>query len=342
MKRSIRLLLAGLFPLLILAGCGNFSFPVLNPSPTPTETATVTPSPFPTATPDLGKVVLVAPPEVLPERVMQVVEAIRPTVTEAGYIVETIGQIPTGSLGPNRIAAIFLSIPGNLVEIIAANPQTQMVVVSNVDLQTGPTLTVLREYPEYQAFIAGYAAVLASPGWRAAGLIPDDGGEVNVLANAFMSGGRYFCGRCGTSTPPFAPYPLTETAPRGATSVEWQAAVTNILPAGLETVYFSKEAQSNELLQNMLSQNLRLLGTTYPGDAFKDRWVATVSMNVDGSLVGILPDILKGQGGRVIPVGVQVTDINEAYLSAGKQRLIDEINKELMAGQLNPFTVTLY
>lgn len=342
MTRFFRLFSIGLISELFLVGCGSLPIPALNPSPTPTETATITPSPVPTAIPEIGKVVLIAPPDVLPEEVMRVVEAIRPAVSEAGYAVETVGQIPEGSLGPNRVAAIFLSIPGNLVDIIAANPQTQIVVISNVDLQTGPTLTVLRERPEYQAFMAGYTAVLASPGWRAAGLIPDDGGEVNILANAFMSGGRYFCGRCGTSTPPFAPYPLTETAPRGSSSMEWQAAVTNILPAGLETVYFSKEAQSTELLQNMLSQNIRLLGTSYPGDAFKDRWVATISMDIYSTLAEVLPGILKGQGGRIIPVGVNIRDINETYLSIGKQRLIEETNEELTAGRLNPFTVTLY
>lgn len=341
MKHSLHII-TSLFVVILLSGCGTLPIPALNPSPTPTETATLVPTPMPTATPDLGKVVLVAPPEVLPEQVMQVVEAIRPAVSAAGYMVETIGQVPTGSLGPNRVAAIFLATPGNLVDIIAANPQTQMIVVSNVDLQTGPTLTVLREYPEYQAFIAGYTAVLASPGWRAAGLIPDDGGEVNILANAFMSGGRYFCGRCGTSTPPYAPYPLTETAPRGSSAVEWQTAMTNILPAGLETVYFSKEAQSNELLQSMLSQNLRLMGTFYPGDTFRERWVATISMDIYGSLAGILPDVLKGQGGKTVPIGVKVTDINETYLSAGKLRLINDTNEELMQGRLNPFTVTNY
>ncbi len=75
---------------------------------------------------------------------MAVVDAIQPAVSSAGYIIETIGQVPTGSLGPNRVAAIFLSVPANLVDILNANPQTQMIVVSGIDLQTGPTLTVLR------------------------------------------------------------------------------------------------------------------------------------------------------------------------------------------------------
>lgn len=321
----------------LFTGCSGLGGKV---DPTPTVTATVIPTQIPTATPEVGRVVLIAPPEILPEEVRAVTDAIQPAVSEAGLIIETLGQAPTGSLGPNRVAIIFLSMPANLVEILSANPQTQVIVVSSADLQTGPNLTVLRVHPEFQTFLAGYAAVLAAPNWRAAGLIPSDGAETNVLANAFMSGGRYFCGRCGTSTPPFAAFPLTESAGSTASPVEWQNAVSNILPAGLETLYLSKESQSMELLQALVSQNLIFLGTSYPGDTIKERWVATISLDIDGAIAQALPDVLKGQGGKTISVGVEFTDINEAYLTAGKQRLISEVNDQLTKGWLNPFTVT--
>jgi hypothetical protein len=337
MKRLSYYVLTGLLILSSLTGCNALGF--IAPSPTPIPTATVIPTPVPTATPDIGRVSLIAPPEILPEEVNAVLSAIQPAVSAAGMITETLGQVPAGSLGPNRVAAIFLSMPANLVDILTANPQTQVIVVSNDDLQTGPNLTVLRVHKEYQAFIAGFASVLAAPNWRAAGLIPDDGGETNLMANAFMSGGRYFCGRCGTSTPPYAPYPLTESASSTASPAEWQTAVTNILPAGLESLYFSKESQSPELIQSLASQNLFFLGTSYPGDAVKDRWVATISMDISGTLAKVMPDILSGKGGQIIPVGVKLSDINEAYLTIGKQRLIAETNEKLMKGWVNPFTI---
>ncbi len=338
MKRFILSFLTGLLFLISITGCSGLGIKAFDP--TPTATATVIPTAVPTATPDLGKVVLVAPPEILPEEVNAVIGAIQPAVSEAGLIIETVGQVPAGSLGQNRVAAIFLSVPANLVDILAANPQAQIVVVSSADLQSGPTLTVLRVHPEFQAFIAGLTAILASPNWRAAGLIPDDGGEINLMSNAFMSGGRYFCGRCGTSTPPYAPYPLTETAPTGASPSDWQTAVSNILPAGLETLYFSKQAQSPELIQSLVSQNLLFLGSTYPGDALKDRWVATISLDTIGSLAQAMPDVLKGQGGKIFPVGVKLSEVNENYISTGRLRLITRANEDLMKGWLNPFTVT--
>lgn len=340
MKRLLLIILSGSLFINSLAGCSGLNLPSFNPTVTPTVTPASTSTPIPTATPEAARVTLVAPPGILPEEVNAVTEAIQPALSAAGLIVETLGQAPTGSLGPNRVAAIFLSVPDNLVDILTANPQTQIIVVSTADLQTGPTLTVLRVHPEYQAFMAGYASVLAAPNWRAAGLVPTDGGEVNLLANAFMSGGRHFCGRCGTSTPPFAAYPLTESAGSGATPVEWQTAVSNILPAGLESLYFSKESQSPELLQSLVSQNLIFLGTSYPGDIFKDRWAATISLDIAGSLAAAMPDVLNGQGGKTLPVGVKFSDINEALLGAGKQRLIKDTNEQLMKGWLNPFTVT--
>jgi len=340
MKRLTSYGLTGLIFLLMITGCKGQGLPFFRPTATPIPTATTIPTPVPTATPDVGRVALIAPPEIRPEEVKAVTDAIQPVVSQAGLVIETLGQPPAGSLGPNRAAAIFLTMPSNLVDILSANPQTQILVVSRNDLQVGPTLTVLRVHPEYQAFIAGYAAVLAAPNWRAAGLIAEEAGDTSPLSNAFMSGGRYFCGRCGTSTPPYAPYPLTETAPSSSSAAEWQTAVANILPAGLESLYFSKEAMSPELMQSVASQNLIFLGATYPGDAYKDRWAATISLDTVGALAQTLPDVLKGQGGKTVSVGVKLTDINEAYLTIGKQRLIEKTNEDLMKGVLNPFTVT--
>lgn len=338
MKRFITCVLTGIMFASLLSGCG--SMPVLAFSPTTTPTATLVPTPLPTNTPEPGRVTLVAPPEALPDQVKAISDAIQPIISQSGLILETLAQVPSGSLGPNRKAAIFLSVPGNLVDIIAANPQTQILVISNADLQTGPTLTVIRDHPENVAFMAGYVTALVAPNWRAAGLLPDDGGESSILANAFMTGGRYLCGRCGTSTPPFAAYPLTETASSGASAIEWQEAASAILPAGLESLYFSKEAQSPELLQSLVSQNILFLGATFPGEEYRNRWAATVSSDTLDAVVKAMPDILAGQGGKVIQSGITLSDINEAYITPGKQRLIDQTNEQLSKGWINPLTIS--
>jgi hypothetical protein len=338
MKRFLTCFLSGLLVTTLFSGCNGLTISAF--SPTATATATLVPTPIPTATPEPNRVTIVAPPEILPDTVKALTDAIQPAVSQAGLTIETIGQIPTGSLGPNRKAAIFLIVPGNLVDIINANPETQILVLSNSDIQTGPTLTVVREHPEFLAFMAGYTAAAASPNWRAAGLIPDSGGETNELANAFKSGGRYLCGRCGTSTPPFAAYPLTESMPVNSTPADWHTAVGNILPAGLETLYFSKEAQSPELLQALVSQNILFLGTKFPGDQMRNRWAATLSMDSIGAMAKALPEILAGQGGKTIQVGVALSDVNDAYITVGKLRLINLTNEMLMKGWIDPYTVS--
>jgi len=93
--------------------------------------------------------------------------------------------------------------------------------------------------------------------------------------------------------------------------VEWHTAVGNILPAGLETLYFSKDAQSPELLQALVSQNIVYMGTSFPGE-----------------------------DGKTIQVGVKLLDVNENFISAGKLRLIEQTNEMLMKGWINPYTVT--
>ncbi len=337
MKRFLTCVLSGLVVISTISGCSGLTVSAF--SPTATATATLVPTPVPTATPEPGRVTIVAPPEILPDTVKAVTDAIQPAVSQAGLVIEVLGQVPSGAIGPNRKAAIFLTVPGNLVDIINANPETQILVLSDTDLQIGSTLTVVRQHPEFLAFIAGYTAAAVSPNWRAAGLLPGNG-EANELANAFKSGGRYLCGRCGTSTPPFAAYPLTETLPPNSTPVEWHTAVGNILPAGLETLYFSKDAQSPELLQALVSQNIVYMGTSFPGEEMRSRWAATVSMDVVGAIANALPDMLAGQGGKTIQVGVKLLDVNENFISAGKLRLIEQTNEMLMKGWINPYTVT--
>lgn len=338
MKRFFTCVVSGLLFITILGGCAGLKVSAFSPTATPT--ATIVPSPVPTATPEPGRVTVIAPPEILPETVKALTDAILPEVTKAGLAIETLGQIPSGSLGPNRKAAIFLTVPANLVDIITANPQTQILVISNSDLQSGPTLTVVREHPEYLAFIAGYTTAIVSPNWRAAGLISTNSIETNELANAFMSGGRYLCGRCGTSTPPYAAYPLTESIAGSGSPADWHTAVSNILPAGIESLYFSREAQSPELLQALVSQNILFLGTKFPGENLRNRWAATLNMDTIGAAAQAVPDMLAGQGGKTIQVGVTLTDVNEAYISAGKLRLINQTNDMLMKGWINPYTVT--
>jgi hypothetical protein len=338
MKRNHLIIILSLLMLTALSACNGIGFAAS--TPTPTAAPTAIPTPAFTPTPTAGRVVIVAPPEIRPEEVKTVTEAIQPAVTEAGFIVETIAQAPAGPFGPNRVAAIFLSAPPNLVDILNANPQMQIIVISGNDLQPGANLTILRVHPEFQIFLAGYAAVLAAPNWRAAGLVPYDGGDTNLMANAFTSGGRYFCGRCGTSVPPFAPYPLAESAAGNASPAEWQAAASNILPAGIEVMFLSKEAQSPELIQSLASQNLLFLGSVPPGDGLRDRWVGTISLDVPGTLAKVLPDVFQGKGGTVVNVGVTLTDVNEAYLTPGRQRLIAKTNEELMKGWINPYTIT--
>src|SRR5512133_3418406 len=103
MKRFSTQVVSSLFAIFSLTGCSGLNVNAFSPTLTPTPLATVIPSPVPTATPVVGRVTLVAPPEIKPEEVKAVTDAIQPAVTQAGLVLETLGQIPAGPLGPNRV-----------------------------------------------------------------------------------------------------------------------------------------------------------------------------------------------------------------------------------------------
>jgi hypothetical protein len=93
-------------------------------------------------------------------------------------------------------------------------------------------------------------------------------------------------------------------------------------------------------LQALVSQNIVYMGTSFPGEEMRSRWAVTLSMDTVGAIATALPDMLAGQGGKTIQVGVKLLDVNENFISAGKLRLIEQTNEMLMKGWINPYTVT--
>ncbi len=360
MKRHSTLFLAGfrtvriLVPfclgvLLILAACKPAPAPlptqtpvIPTPSPltvTPTEAVPPTPSPAP------GSVLLFAPPSIHSLEASQFSTALTDLSAPSGWTVKTVAQLEASDITPEVRVIVCLSVPPNLPDLLATAPHAQWLVVSDVDLNLGSNLSVIRTHPEYQAFLAGFITEILSTDWRGAGLIPSDGALGTGLQDAFVNGGHYFCGVCAPGWPLREYYPQAPTLPAASDGAAWQSAAADLFDNKKADAFFvTSEAAQPEVWSYLSGKNqfetlVRVVGTEPPPEELKAQWAATVRFDLTGPLQKLWPDISNGKGGLSLDADLMLEDVNDDNLGAGKQRLVRELMQEIAAGRINPFTV---
>lgn len=84
-----------------------------------------------------------------------------------------------------------------------------------------------------------------------------------------------------------------------------------------------------------------VVGAQPPLPELREQWAATVGFDVLAPIQQILPDVLSGKGGAIVDAQLQVQNVNETHLGAGKMRLVDELIKEIGAGRIYPYSVPL-
>lgn len=325
-------------------------------TPTPANTPALTPSAaatgaaptdvrMPTATkvptPAQGRVILVVPSGAEAAGPRQGTEAVRSALaglaSGSGLAFETRTALRPEEIGPEVKLLIFLQVPDDLAALRAAAPQAQFVTAGvSSDLEAGGNLSVVREAEELRTFLAGYITTIVAPDWRAAGLLPD---APAGLQDAFINGGRYWCGRCVPIYAPLVLFPLAGVQPAGTDAAGWQASLQELQAKVLEAVYISPAAASPDLLKALSTKKLILVGTQSPIPEVKAAWAATLSFDPLPAIQKMWPDLVAGKGGQAANASLSWTDVNPDIFTVGKQRLAKEALDGLLDGTISPFSV---
>ena len=312
--------------------------PTVQPSPTvpplpPTATVAPTPTPLP------GK--LIAAGAVDP----QARDWLAAQAAQAGLVFEERAQLAPADLTPEtRIVVLFEPLP-DINALIAAAPQAQFAAVTAAPLEPAANLTVIRTSADRQAFAAGFLAVILSPDWRAAGLIPAD---QPVLARAFQNGGGYFCGDCNPGWPLGATYPQVSAAAAGTAGTDgasWAAEVNALFDGGkVEIFYLSAGAYQPEVYAALadrvqIARTVIVLGSLPPPAELKAQWAATVGADAFTPLQQALPEMLAGRSAGVLTAAVRLSDVNPGLLGAGRQALFEKMLADLEKGLIQTNSV---
>ncbi len=334
-----------LYPLIIafvlLAACTSNPPGAVTPTGVaPGSTASPIPpaTPAPTNTPAPGKVLFFAPdPGTAQAAALR--DGVARLAAAGQMIVEDRTAFAAADLGPDVRIAILFAIPSDLDALLAAAPQVQFVVAGPAgSLEPRPNLSIIQQQPEQVAFLAGFIATIISSDWRSAALLPD---APAGLAEAFQNGGRYYCGYCTSRHGPVTAFPLVTALPAGSALSAWQDGLAQMQTRLLETLYLDPTIISPDLLAAVSSQSLVLVGGQPPTEDLRPRWAVTVSPDLLSPLQSLWPDLAAGSGGKSVPAGLQLGDINENLFTPGKQRLAQEVINGLQDGTIAPLSPPL-
>jgi len=332
--------------LVLLAACSTGGGGTLAPTlPAATLAAATAPPvaaisptavPSPTSPPLPGKVLLVAPPEAGADLAESARAALTDLAGAAKLVFETRPSLQPEEMKPEFKIIVLLQAPSNLPALLAAAPQTQFAVLGNSELEAKGNLSVIRQREEVRSFLGGYIITLVAPDWRSLGLVPDAPAQ---LRDAFINGGRYWCGRCIPIYPPVVSFPLVVAQPAGTGAAGWQSALSPQQKSVLEGVYLSPAAQTPELLKTLFAQKLLLLGTQTPAAEIRSRWVATLRFDPLPTLQKLWPGLLAGKGAQTAEASLLWTDVNDTIFTPGKQRLARSTLAGVLDGLIGVYSV---
>ena len=338
MRRVLALILLALW----LTACQGQSTVSPSPAPgNPVENAPAvspTPSPSGTPTPPPQRMVVYAPADVNPEWV-ETARAHLETLAGGGAPVEVLSEWSERAFGADVPLVLALAEPPSLGDALNAAPQTRFVVLSAQTLPEAPNLTTLLADPQALAFAAGLTATVISDDWRAAGLIPS--GQPDIQ-EAFMNGGRYFCGVCSPGWPLGMNFPLTAGVDTDSGS-DWAAVAAKLFDEGkVDVFYLSHAAVHPEVIAYLkglvqFTQPVRVLGTVPPPEALSEQWAVTLDWDLTAALDEVFSDASAPPA--LVRVPVAFTHVNEALFSPGRQKLVRGVLAEMQAGRIAPLSV---
>ncbi len=325
-----------------LAACRTGQ-PVATPAdtpepPLPAESPTVLPAvteavvATSTPTPSSAQVVLIALPGSDPDTTTALQNTLSELAAQNNLSFEMVTDLSSPTFGlETRLVAALPPDPG-IANLAAANPQVQFLAVGIPDVQIADNISLIGsggERLDQQGFLAGYLASVITQDWRVGVISQSDSPAGNAARNGFTNGVIFFCGLCRPAYPPFIQYPIVVDLPAGA---DPQAAVDTLVSNAVKTVYVFPGAQSEALLNLLAQAGLQIIASGAPTPQIANQWVAGISMDQMGAVRQVWPRLLAGEGGLNLSTPLALVERNEALFSPGRQRLVDKILTDLLAG----------
>lgn len=302
------------------------TLPATQPAVTATDVATSTPAPT------SAQVILIALPGSDAAETAALQETLAQLAAQDGLSFETVTDLADVQSGPETRLVVALPPDPGIASLAAANPTLQFLAVGFPEIQVAPNLSVIRadgERLDQQGFLAGYLAAVITQDWRVGMISQSDTPAGKAARNGFANGVIFYCGLCRPAYPPFIQYPVFVDLPAGA---DQQAAVDTLAGNAVKTVYVFPGAADASLLDALAQAGMQIIGAGAPPPQAAGQWVASILVDEMGAVRQIWPRLLAGEGGLDLSTPMVLSERNAALFSQGRQRVVDKMLTDLLAG----------
>jgi hypothetical protein len=80
--------------------------------------------------------------------------------------------------------------------------------------------------------------------------------------------------------------------------------------------------------------SINIIGAAPPLEAQSSNWVTTIQFDLDAPIKLVWSDLLDGIGGKVLPINIALTDVNDELLSPGKFDHVNQVISDVVGGYI--------
>lgn len=223
-------------------------------------------------------------------------------------------------------AVVVFPGAGDPASIASTYPQSKVIALNGTADESLPNLVVLNTSGanlKQAAFLAGYTAAMLTENWRIGVISVNDTDQGVELTEGFLNGAYYMCGLCSPTEPPFYEYPQSVSLASSAAPDQWRQAADGLLNEWIGTIYLAPGAGDASLREYLASEGVILLGSEIPAENIRNQWGATFLPSLKQSVYEL---VTGGQNtGSWVNAGIQLTFINETFLTIGKKDHLNEV-----------------
>ncbi len=320
-----------------LTSCGlpGRSTPDIPATPAPTS------KPADTATAQVPLVVLIIPVDMPQGESKQYQTAIYTLAQANNMRFQVLNSMSVQDLqmeGPAlKIVITFPPDPG-LAGLLAAAPQVQFLAIGIANLTSAPNLTTIGstgQPTDQQAFLAGYIAAMLSEDYRIGIITLKDDPQGMAAETAYINGMHFYCGLCLPAFPPVYTYPIHVEIPQDVPKSNYASYGGPLHDYNATIAYVYPAIATLDMYNALVQAGMDLIGESMPSQSLKTNWIASIQPEMLPTIQRVFADLVAGHGGQNLASPLALTDVNPALLSAGKQRLVQEVLDGLQAGTID-------
>lgn len=327
-------LLTLIIPLILILSACSLGGSKTPPTPTPTDT----PIPLPTFTPTpvVPLAILVVPVNMDQTVAAAYEKVVYDLAQGSGLRFQVRNSLAPADLEPGLKIVIALPPDPGIAALAAAAPQVQFLAVNIPGINAAGNISVLAQnsQPDVSAFVAGYTAALITDDYRIGMIIPKDNTEAQKAAAAFTNGMAFYCGLCRPFYYAAFSYPQFIEIPASEDKSNYSGYANYLInDRKVYTLYVYPTLANDDFMAYLGTTGVQIMGNATPNPK-PAGWAMTLRADEIKAIQNAWSNLLGGQGGLTVQSPLGLADVDPALLSPGRQRLVQQILDELLAGRI--------